>query len=83
MARPTHTHTLHWNCDMISPEGVTEQKRFATRFCAAEWDDPRDAAIWFALVDERAYFEAKGWKMCKPKTIQVHHVAKLSDCGLA
>ena len=79
MALPTHN--LNWLFDATNVQGETKRLQCSRPICLSEWDDPRDAAIFFTINETLPGLD--GWHLVAPKTIQVWKVAELSDVELA
>lgn len=78
----TETHNLLWHFVGHKADGTTETLSCSKPFNPSEWDDPRDAAVFFTFETKEA-LAADGWHIGKPETIQVFDVRRLSDVGFA
>jgi hypothetical protein len=76
------THNILWSFAAHKADGTTETLNCSKPFKPTEWDDPRDAAIFFTFEAKDA-LAAEGWHIGKPATIQVEAVRRLSDVGIA
>lgn len=77
----TATHNLLWEFDAHKADGTKHTFSASKAFNPTDWDDARDAAIFFTFEDKEA-LAADGWHVGKPATVQVYGIRKLSDADL-
>ena len=76
----TATHNLLWSFEVHNAHGGVKRVDCSKPFNPAEWDDPRDAAIFFTF-DSKDALAAEGLHIGKPATIRVDGARALSDTG--
>jgi hypothetical protein len=77
------THQISWIADMVNAKGEAKRFRFSKYFVASEWDEAREAAIFFFFNDDKDFLASEGWHLTAPASIQVLKVSPLSDVALA
>lgn len=76
------THNILWSFKAHKTDGTSQFLDCSKPFNPSEWDDPREAAIFFTF-DSKDALAADGWHIGEPKEIKVSRIHPLSDAGLA